>query len=101
MTPPEDKKRKLGRGLSALLGDGGEDYAARKLKWIRHDRVGGFRNRGHLSEDSPTAAAVRTGEHQRYPDSVIMFVIPVSKKQKHAVGSYQVTWTTSEKHEPA
>ena len=28
MTPPEDKKRKLGRGLSALLGDGGEDYAA-------------------------------------------------------------------------
>ncbi|MBC8269633.1 MAG: ParB/RepB/Spo0J family partition protein [Rhodospirillaceae bacterium] len=28
MTPPEDKKRKLGRGLSALLGNGGEDYAA-------------------------------------------------------------------------
>lgn len=28
MNPPEDKKRKLGRGLSALLGGGGDDYAA-------------------------------------------------------------------------
>jgi ParB family transcriptional regulator, chromosome partitioning protein len=27
MTPADDKKRKLGRGLSALLGDGGDDYA--------------------------------------------------------------------------
>lgn len=28
MSPGEDKKRKLGRGLSALLGDDGGDYAA-------------------------------------------------------------------------
>jgi len=28
MSAPEDKKRKLGRGLSALLGDDGGDYAA-------------------------------------------------------------------------
>jgi ParB family transcriptional regulator, chromosome partitioning protein len=27
MTPADDKKRKLGMGLSALLGDGGDDYA--------------------------------------------------------------------------
>ncbi len=56
MTPADDKKRKLGRGLSALLGDGGDDYAeldkvrSTKTVPIEFLQPGKYQPRQHMDE---------------------------------------------------
>lgn len=58
MTPADDKKRKLGRGLSALLGDAGDDYAeldkVRSTKTIPIEflQPGKYQPRQHMDDET-------------------------------------------------